>query len=44
MELFAGYRFYDLDRDDQRLDDIALFNIGARFSFDLSAEVPYLVR
>lgn len=39
-ELFAGYRLYDLNREDRRLDDIHVYNLGARFWFDSTAKVP----
>ena len=40
MEFYTGYRWYDLDRDDERLDDIYVWNFGARYWFDLTAKMP----
>ncbi len=33
LQLYAGYRNYDLDRDDIRLDDIHVFTVGAALNF-----------
>ncbi len=40
MEFYTGYRWYDLERDNERLDSIDVFNFGARYWFDLTAKVP----
>ncbi|MEA2079415.1 MAG: hypothetical protein U9P00_06075, partial [Pseudomonadota bacterium] len=34
MQLYAGYRYFDLDRDDIDLDQISLFNVGMNVFFD----------
>jgi hypothetical protein len=40
MEVYAGYRWYDYDRDTERLDSINVFNVGARYWFGLTATAP----
>jgi len=40
MEFYTGYRWYDLDRNNDSLDSINVFNFGARYWFDLTAKVP----
>jgi hypothetical protein len=40
MEFYTGYRWYDLDRVDLRLDNIYVWTLGARFWFDLTATLP----
>jgi hypothetical protein len=33
IELYAGYRFHTLDRDDADFDDIHVFSAGSRIRF-----------